>query len=339
MAGRDYPADVAQMRAWFRTDAACLDYLDWLRWPTGFVCPRCQADTAGRDTADRYRCHGRRARISVTSGTIFDKTRIPLTVWFETIWLVTASKMGVSAAHLHRVLPISSYQTAWTMLAKLRQVMSPAGSSLLTGRVEVDETFIGGPRAGTTGRGARGKTLVAGAIEITDHGWGRARLAVIPDASAQTLRDFAHQTIAAGATVITDGWRSYPPALDQYSHQPINISATHRPAHEALPAVHRLFALVKRFLEGTYQGAGSVEHLPEYLDEFVFRFNRRRSRHRGLVFFRLLQRAVTSQPVAYNDLVRVPRPKKTPPTGLAGPRSQPSSLESGTATRPWRRHH
>lgn len=158
------------------------------------------------------------------------------------------------------------------MLAKLRQVMLPAGSSLLTGRVEVDETFIGGPRAGMTG---------------TVH-WARRWW----------------------APVITDGCRSYPPALDRYSHQPINISVTHRPAHEALPAAHRLFVLVKRSLEGTYQGAGSVEHLPEYLNEFVFRFNRRHSRHRGLVFFRLLQRDVTSQPVAYNDLVRVPRPKR-----------------------------
>lgn len=339
IAGRDYPTDVAQMRAWFRTDAACLDYLDWLRWPTGFICPHCHADTAGRDTADRYRCHGCRRRVSVTSGTIFDKTRIPLTVWFETIWLVTVSKMGVSAAHLHRVLPISSYQTAWTMLAKLRQVMSPMGSAPLTGRVEVDETFLGGPRAGTVGRGALGKTLVAGAIEITDRGWGRARLAVIPDASAPTLRSFAHQTIAAGSTVITDGWRSYPPALDQYAHLPINISATRRPAHESLPAVHRLFALVKRSLEGTYQGAGSVEHLPEYLDEFVFRFNRRRSRHRGLVFYRLLQRAVVRQPVAYNDLVRVPRPKMIPSKGVPGPRSQPRSLELGTETRPWRQRN
>lgn len=127
-------------------------------------------------------------------GTIFDKTRIPLTVWFETIWLVTVSKMGVSAAHLHRVLPISSYQTAWAMLAKLRRMMSAAGSSPLTGRVEVDETFLGGPRAGTIGRGALGKTLVAGAIEITDHGWGRARWAVIVDAAAQTwLRATDHR--------------------------------------------------------------------------------------------------------------------------------------------------
>ena len=145
--------------------------------------------------------------------------------------------------------------------------------------------------------------------------------------------------IAAGSTVITDGWRSYPTALDQYAHEPINISATHRPAHESLPAVHRLFALVKRSLEGTYQGAGSVEHLPEYLDEFVFRFNRRRSRHRGLVFYRLLQRAVASQPIAYHDLVRVPLPKKTPAPGVTGSRSQPRSLELGTSTRPWRQRH
>lgn len=198
VAGRHYPIDVAQLRAWFPSDAACLDYLDWLRWPTGFVCPHCQADTAGSDTVGRYRCHGCRRRVSVTAGTVFDKTRTPLTVWFEAIWLMTVNIMGVSATHLHRVLPVSSYQTAWTMLAKLRSVMSAAHSTQLPGRVEVDETFIGGVRAGPVGRGALDKTLVAGAIEITQHGWGRARLAVIEDASATTLQHFVHQHIARG---------------------------------------------------------------------------------------------------------------------------------------------
>lgn len=336
VAGRDYPTDLAQLRAWFLTDAACLDYLDWLRWPTGFRCPHCEASAAGRDTAGRYRCHGCRRRVSVTSGTIFDKTRTPLTVWFEAVWLVTASKMGVSASHLHRVLPISSYQTAWTMLGRLRAVMSTTESAPLTGRVEVDETFIGGPRPGVVGRGAVGKTMVAGAIEMTSHGWGRARLAVIPDASAQPLKKFAKDTIATGSTVVTDGWRSYPAALGGYTHESVNVSASGRPAHESLPAVHRLFALVKRSLEGTYQGAGSAEHLPEYLDEFVFRFNRRHSRHRGLVFMRLLQRTIAGDPVTYRDLVRVPHSKKIPPPGLIGARSQPGSLEPDAVVRPWR---
>lgn len=214
VAGRDYTADLAQVRAWFPGDEACLDYLDWLRWPLGFCCPHCGLDTAGRDGPGRYRCHGCWRRVSVTAGTIFDKTRTPMTLWFEAAWLATAGKVGISAAHLQRVLPISSYQTAWTMLAKLRQVMSTSESEPLNGRGEVDETFIGGPRPGKAGRGAAGKTLVAGAIELTTRGWGRARLSVIPNASAESLTTFVTNNIAEGSTVITDGWTAYPPALE-----------------------------------------------------------------------------------------------------------------------------
>lgn len=334
--GRDYPADLAELRAWFGTDAECLDYLDWLRWPDGFCCPHCASTSAGHDTVGRYRCRGCWRRVSVTSGTIFDKTRIPLTVWFEVVWLVTSSKTGVPAAHLHRVLPINSYQTAWAMLARLRQVMSSDQAAVLSGRVEVDETFIGGPRPGVRGRGAHGKMLVAGAIEITDHGWGRARMAVLEDATTPSLKAFAARTIAPGSVVVTDGLASYPPALHGYEHQAISVAASGRPAHESLPAVHRLFALAKRTLEGTYQGAGTPEHLPEYLDEFVFRFNRRHSRHRGLVFLRLLQRAVDASPVTYRDLVRDSQPKKTRPPGRTGPRSTPGSLDQQIPPRPWR---
>lgn len=335
IAGQDYPADLAQMRAWFPDDEACLDYLDWLRWPQGFQCPGCESRSAIKH-AGRYRCRDCRKRVSVTAGTIFDKTRTPLTVWFETVWLMTAGKQGVSAAHLHRVLPISSYQTAWTMLSKLRTAMSSAGSGRLTGRVEVDETFIGGPRPGTVGRGAAGKTLVAGAIEVNKHGWGRARLAVIADASAGSLKAFIQANIEAGSTVVSDGWSAYPAALEGYAHERLNVSASGLPAHHSLPAVHRLFASVKRLLDGTYQGSGTTEHLPEYLDEFVFRFNRRHSSSRGLVFLRLIQRAILSPPVSYQELVRVPKPKAVSPAGVHGPRAKPGSLDLGPVDRPWR---
>ena len=336
IAGRDYPSDIAKVRSWFPTDAACLDYLDWLRWPGGFICPHCASAEAGREATGRYRCRKCDKQVSVTAGTIFHRTRTPLTVWFEATWLMTAPKMGVSASHVHRVLPVSSYQTAWTMLTKLRQVMSTTDSQPLTGRVEIDETFFGGPRPGVAGRGAAGKTLVAGAIEIDDHGWGRARLAVINDASAKSLRAFITDNVAPGATVVSDAWRSYPPALGGYEHVPVNVSASGKPAHEVLPAVHRLFAQVKRMVEGTYQGSGSVGHLQEYLDEFVFRFNRRHSRHRGLVFMRLLQRAVAAAPVGYRDLVRASRVKEKRPPGVVGPRRRPGSLEVVPEKRPWR---
>lgn len=337
VAGIDYPADLAQFRAWFPDDQACLDYLDWLRWPAGFVCPHCQAGATGRDQSDRYRCAGCRRRVSVTTDTIFQDTRVPLSVWFEAAWLLTVNKnTGVSAAHMHRILPINSYQTAWTMLAKFRSVMHAANSALLAGRVEIDETFFGGPKAGVRGRGALGKTMVAGAIEVTETGWGRARLGVITDAKAPTLQRFIRTTIEPSSTIVTDGLTSYPAATIGYVHEPISVTATGRPAHESLPAVHRLFAQVKRSIDGTYQGSGTAGHLQEYLDEFIFRFNRRKSTSRGLVFMRLLQRAMTGSPVTYRQLVRQPSPKTTRPRGVKGPRSQPSSLVQLTVARPWR---
>lgn len=338
VAGWHYPGRVADLRSWFATDESCLAYLDWLRWPDGFVCPHCASEASSRAVDGVYRCRGCRRRVSVTSGTIFDKARVPLTVWFEAIWMFTASKAGISASHLHRVLPISSYQTAWTMLGKLRAVLSTTGGELLSGRVEVDETLIGGVRPGKPGRGAGGKVLVAGAIEVAPAGWGRARMAVIPDASAASLREFITANIAPGSTVVSDAWKSYPSALKGYDHEPLNVSASGRPAHEALPAIHRIFSLVKRMLEGTYQGGGSQEHLQEYLDEYVFRFNRRKTRNRGLLFMRLLQKAVASDPVTYRDLVRISRPKDVRPTGLVTPtRRRPGSLDVTPLERPWRK--
>lgn len=337
VAGWHYPGRVAQFRAWFATDEACWAYLDWLRWPDGFTCPHCQSKAAGVNGVGVYRCRGCRRRVTVTSGTIFDKTRVPLSTWFEAIWLFTSSKAGVSAMTLHRVLPINSYQTAWTMLAKLRSALSQTDLEPLTGRVEVDETFIGGVKSGKPGRGAGGKTLVAGAIEITDTGWGRVRMAVIADASGASLRGFITANITPGSTIVSDAWKGYPPAMEGYRHEPLNVSASGAPAHDSLPAIHRIFSLVKRLLQGTYQGGGSHEHLQEYLDEYVFRFNRRHTRNRGLVFMRLLQRALASPPVTYRDLVRISRPKATSPIGVHTPtRMRPGTLEVTREDLPWR---
>lgn len=159
---------------------------------------------------------------------------------------------------------------------------------------------------------------------------------MIADASADSLQKFVTTNIEPGSIVVTDAWTGYPPALKDYAHQRLNVSASGNPAHESLPAVHRLFALAKRSLDGTYQGTGSTGHLPGYLDEFVFRFNRRHSRNRGLVFMRLLQRAATGDRVTYRDLVRVPRSKKVRPAGVSGPRAQPGSLQADAMVRPWR---
>lgn len=337
--GRDYPRSYGELRAWFADDASCLDYLEWLRWPAGFTCPRCGGSQSWRMADGRFWCGPCRRRVSVTAGTIFQDTRTPMTVWFAAAWYSTSSKSGVSAKTLHRLLDFGSYQTAWAMLHRLRSAMIRPGRDRLRGTVEVDETYIGGTRAGKRGRGAAGKTLVAVAVEqVEPKGFGRCRLQVIPNAEAETLRSFLMDSVEPGSTVITDGWVSYPTATaTQFVHRPFNITASGVRAHASLPGVHRVASLVKRWLTGTHQAAVEADHLQAYLDEFAFRFNRRRSEFRGLLFRRLLEQAVDSGPIAYKSLVVNPSPKATKPKPPPpSKRVHPPSLELASPDRPWR---
>jgi len=238
-----------------------------------------------------------------------------------------------------RVLGLGSYQTAWTMLHRFRRVMVTPGRDKLSGEVEVDETFVGGKnKPGKRGRGAAGKVIVAVAVERNTggRGFGRARLEVIPDASRATLRAFISRNIAPGSTVITDALQSYNIiAGDGFVHEPINVKRSGLKAHEVLPGVHRVASLLKRWLKGTLQGGVSPEQLPAYLEEFTFRFSRRNSRQRGLLFFRLLEQAMETDPVTYKNLVAVPAPKQAkrrPP----GKRSRPGALAVDPLDRPWR---
>lgn len=315
-----------------------MDYLDWLRWPAGPVCPQC-GRAAGAVAAGRvWRCGGCRKRVSRTAGTIFQDTRTPLTVWFAAGWYMTADPAGVSALTMQKLLGLGSYQTAWTMLHRYRTAMVRPGRDLLAGRVEVDETFLGGERAGVGGRGALDKTLVAVAVELREpRGYGRARMTTIPDAGTRSLKNFLTSTIEPGATVVTDGWRAYPQACRElFSHEPYPVSGSGHQAHELLPAVHRVASLCKRWLLGTHQGGVNPDHLQSYLDEFCFRFNRRHSRARGLLFYRLLQHAAGAAPLTYRQLVANPQPKSIKPPGRSGPQSQPDSLAQPPQDRPWR---
>jgi transposase-like protein len=336
-AGEDYPGSYAELRAWFDEDWKCLDYLDWLRWPQGFVCPRCAHVGGWRGSDGRWRCAGCDRRVSATAGTIFDNTRTPLTIWFSVAWQMISSKIGVSAIHVQREMGLGSYQTAWAMVHRYRSVMVRPGRDRLTGDVEVDESYLGGPQSGVAGRGALGKVLIAGAVQRDPkRGFGRARLGVIPDASAVSLRAFLTDNVEPGARVITDGWTSYPAATRElYEHQATTVSASGLTAHEVLPAVHTVFSLVKRWVMGTLQGSVSPEHLAAYLDEWVFRFNRRRSRSRGLLFHRLLAHAATSDVLTYNQLRKAGRTRSAPPLPPAA-RALPKSLDLGDVGLPWR---
>lgn len=286
----------------------------------------------------RFECVACSARTSATAGTIFDRTRTPLTAWFAACWLFASEKDGISALSLKRQLEIGSYQTAWAMLHRIRSVLIRPGRERLGGAVEVDESTFGGEEAGLAGGRARGekKVLVGVAVERREpKGFGRCSLAPLADASAASLRSFLTANVEPGARVISDGWQPYRPATaGLYLHERLPGAQRER-AHELLPGVPKVSSLAKRWLLGTHQGAVEEAHLPAYLNEFAFRFNRRRSRSRGLVFYRVLELAVAHEPVRYGDLIADPRPSGTPPRPPAA-RGHPPSLERPPAGRPWR---
>lgn len=337
VAGHDYPQRLADVRAWFATDADCLDYLDWLRWPDGFACPWCGAARGPRGKDGLRRCSRCRRRVSATAGTVFQDTRTPLSVWFEAAWLMAVPANGVSALTLSRTLPIGSYQTAWTMLAKYRAAIHAAPKAKLTGTVEVDEWMHGGVHPGAGGQ--TGKHLVVAAVEHAERGrgFGRVRFQVVQNRSWWQLRKAITASVEPGSRIITDGLSAYVRATAGYSHEPRNESAPGAPpAHEMLPGVHRVFSLCDRWLLGTHQGGVKTGHLPEYLDEWAFRWNRRNSRHRGLLFMRLLERAANAAPATYRSLVRVGAAKLVRPTA-PGERTLPGTLAVTPLARPWRR--
>jgi transposase-like protein len=300
----DYPKTLLAMENRFATEDACREYLTKLRWPTGFVCPACEGKVGWADRRHRWTCQDCRRQSTVTAGTIFAGTHLPLQVWFRAVWLITSQKSGASALGLQRVLGLGSYETAWSWLHKLRRAMVRPGRDRLKGRVEVDEAFVGGVSAGT-GRDGLGKALVAIAAEEEGKAIGRIRLARVPDASTPSLHGFIEQSIAPGSTVHTDGWAPYQ-GLEKlgYTHSVTRLKGKGKEAAvEQLPRVHRVASLLKRWLLGTHQGAVGPTHLDYYLDEFTFRFNRRRSASRGKLFFRLLEQAVQVRPVTYESIV------------------------------------
>ena len=340
-AGIHYPGAFGEFQTWFQSDSDCLDYLEWLRWPAGFVCPDCGHAGGWRLGDGRFMCAACGSRTSVTAGTIFDRTRTPLTVWFAACWNFASGKDGISALSLKRTLEIGSYQTAWAMLHRLRSVLVRPDRELLRGKVEVDETYIGGLEPGLAGGRARGKkVLTCVAVEILEpRGYGRCRMVPVADASAESLLAFVSANVEPGATVITDAWQSYR-GLEKkgYIHDRRSqraASARGEDPGALLPGVHRIASLAKRWLLGTHQGAVDAAHLPSYLDEFVFRFNRRHSRSRGMLFYRVLELAVAHDPVRYQDLARRKGPKAKRPKPPVK-RGHPPSLERPRQNRPWR---
>jgi transposase-like protein/ribosomal protein L37AE/L43A len=303
----DFPRTLAQFQRRFASEEACRAYLAASRWPDGYRCPKCRHREAlelpGRHL---WRCRACGRDTSVTAGTVLHRTRIPLTHWFWAAYLVTSHTPGLSAFQLQRHLGIARYETAWAMLHKLRRAMVRRDREPLHTEVEVDEAYIGGPEAGlqgVTGRALENKTLVVAAVEVRGKASGRIRLQVIPDASARSLTSFLSRNVEPGAVVRTDAWLGYAPlARMGYRHRVRTRGEDPRRAGRLLPRVHRAFGNLQTWLRGTHHGVGR-KHLQAYLDEFTFRFNRRRTP--PAAFQTLLGLGAQRGPTTYHQLYRV----------------------------------
>ncbi len=310
-AGKEYPRNWNAFLDWFGTEEACLAYLERLRWPQEFVCPACAVSQAPyRSSRGRLMCRACGRQSTVTAGTIFDKTRTPLRVWLAAAWYLTNQKQGVSALGLQRVLGLGSYQTAWTMLHRFRRARGRPERERLKGSVEVDETYLAitdrdAPISPVKRKSGTSKVLVVLAVEMLQpKGFGRIRLRRIENDSDECVVPFVQDSIEPGAQVRTDGSAAYR-SLSQlgYDHQRTVMLGSELAAHVSMAGVHRVASLIKRWILGTHHGSVQPGHLDAYLDEFVFRFNRRTSNSRGMLFYRLLQQAVVTEPVTYDSVV------------------------------------
>jgi transposase-like protein len=310
MLANDLPRDLPTFIARFGRDEQCRDHLFKARWPEGFRCRACGHDDAYvLARRNIYECAACGQQHSLLTGTIFEQTKTDLAKWFLAIYLVTSSKGGISAMELQRPMGFGSYQTAWSWLHKIRRAMVAPGRQPLAQRVEADETYLGAAKPGRAGRGAVGKSVVAGAVEAgrgkaRGRRLGRLRLEAVPDASATSLEGFLGQNLAKPASVVTDGWPAYAGlGAAGYTHEPVNLSRSWGDAALRLPAIHLVFGLAKRWLLGTHHGAISGKHLQAYLDEYVFRFNRRTARSISHRFDRLLEQALLTPPTTYRAIV------------------------------------
>jgi len=269
MARPSFPKTVFEFQKQFSNEDECLKFLIQSRWPDGFICPRCgNRDYYWISTRKLFRCKKCSYDASVTAGTIMHRSKMPLTTWFQAAYLATTHTPGISAIQFQRQVGLPSYQTAFTMLHKLRAATVRTDRDRLSGTVEADETYIGGERPGPTGRGALGKVIVAGAVDIRGKYANRVRLRVIPDVSGKTLTSFVKDNVIEGSIVKTDEWRGYSGLRSVgYSHI-VSIELIH---------IHRVFSNLKTWLLGTHHGAVRKQHLQAYLNEYTYRFNRRKT--------------------------------------------------------------
>ena len=288
----------------FRTERSCRLALLRTRWPDGFACPRCGSpryfELRSRPVIECARC---KKQVSLLAGTLFHAAKLPLTLLFRLVYLVVAEKSGTNACALSRQVGVS-YPTALLWMRKVRDAMSARRRTRLNGEVEVDETIVGGKQEGSRGR-RLGKKLyvVVMAEDRGDDGIGRIRLRAAERADGKTLGRIVRSEVEKGSLLRTDGWSPYRRLADEgYGHVALAIEGSGEPAHVRLPLVHLVASLLKRYLRGTFHGSTSRRWLQTMLWEFEYRFNRRRSGRRPLLFFRLLESGVRQRPRTRDQL-------------------------------------
>ena len=304
----DFPKNQVEFEKRFSNPRACYEYLFKLKWPDGFQCTLCGHSAYWISYKYLYICTRCEHQHSLTAGTIMHATKKPITYWFKAMWWFTTRKSGVNATNLKDLLGLGSYDTAWTWLHKLRRCTIRKDREKLSGTVEVDDFVLGGQKSGKRGRGAEGKTIVLAAVEKQGRRLGRIRLQVSKDFSSDSLMPFIKQNIEPGSHIITDGWKGYNPiASGSYSHQKV-YWVKRSDKSSILPGVHLVVSLIKRVMLGTFQGRFEPKHLQSYLDEYVFRFNRRRSKSVGKKFMRIVQQVIGSMEISRQNVIRCELP-------------------------------
>jgi transposase-like protein len=297
-----YPQHQLDFESLFQTEDDCISYLFGIRYKDGFICSSCSNTTYWKNIRGLFICQLCNHEHSITANTIFHKSKLSLLIHFRAIWWMIAQKNGVSAKGLQKILGLGSYRTAWVWLHKFRRLMLLPDRDKLSGIVEVDEAYVGGCRRGKRGRGSEGKVIVAIAIEKKDKATGRVRMEPVIDASSDSLLSFIKNNVYKGSTIITDEWPSYN-NLPKCGYKHKTESKKNIEGDDnVLPDVHRAIALLKRWLIGTHQNYTSSDNLRYYLDEYTFRYNRRTSGSRGLLFYRIIEQSMNHSPVKNDSL-------------------------------------
>jgi transposase-like protein len=287
---KEYPESIQEFSLKFKEEQDCYDYLIAIKFPDGWKCASCKNDKYWKySNPNIVRCTNCKLTYRVTAGTHFNNRHLSLKTWLYALWFMVSQKSGISALGLGREIGIRRQKTTWKLLALIRMSMTQVGKDKLEGTVEIDEVFIGGVQKGPPGRGAIGKELVLVAVEDKgEKGYGRIRMQTIEDATSATLLKAIQTMVKTDSTIRTDEFRSYE-MLSKHNYKHIKVQRSSAVGEDPTPLVHRIASLLKRWLLGTHQGGIHLENLQSYLDEYVFRFNRRTSYSRGKLFYRLVQ--------------------------------------------------